>query len=275
MLQSESEKDKRAALPYACLHKNFVNRGHFSQLATDCELTGLDLHLQSYLLAHAQLKNRRRMRFANMHKLLNALGWPRTAQYYQAATDGLCRLREAELTVDEWLGKRYPGDSRGVYNNVHFPSLMYTNYRERDGRISLAIPKAFWDANDRGVGKYCAIWPHEIRKIRYLPDILLYMLLRAYDDKLEWGSRYFTDRMGLEKCSEKVRIARIATALNRINKATPCDFDMDTRVTKHSDDLIIEIKVSNPYSKKIKRLLSLDEAFDGDGNYRFEAGYRR
>lgn len=275
MVQRPVVEDKRDTLPHAYLHNNWVNNGHFTQLAAEYDLTGLDFHLLFKLSSTAQLKNNGRggprLRYGSRYALLQHLGWPNTGFYLDALIDGLLRLRDVEVEMD-WLGKLRPDGRHAHHKGVCFDGFM--SPRERDGHISLTFPKPFWNTNLPETGKWSKIWPHEIRPlVKFLPDVLLYLLLRTFRDKIvDWDHRIIARRMGLQMTGEKAIIDRIEKAVTRLNEATPCDFDVDTHQNKNGDTAM-RIDAANPYKSKTKRNV-LGSQFDKNGNYLVVPGYR-
>jgi hypothetical protein len=226
---------------YTRLTKNLVIQPVLADAVREYDLTGRDLYVLIALLAEAQRRSKRRLVFGTKRELLTFLEWRTRGEDYDALERALQRLSIVALHFERYhdpvklkeiedmplLSRTARAAERqrrlDQYSEERIARRLLRYNTLPSGGWSVVFTAPFWELVC-GRGFFLKAYPAHIRHLRNPADMLLYMLIDAYDG-LNWGFDKLAERMALDMRTKPEFEARIRKSLKRITAVTDMPFD--------------------------------------------------
>lgn len=147
------------------------------------------------LLARAQSRDgkhdRRTVHFRSRYEIIGHLDWPHDGASY----------RDLEAALDMWADILKISDTAGR-------------------GLMIVFRRIFFDDTRVGRGRFCRARPDEVRQLRSLTDVLLYLILDSFHGELRWTVQSFADRLALSRRKPSQVRATLENAVADIAAAT-------------------------------------------------------
>jgi hypothetical protein len=211
---------------YARLSKNLNAYGDLAGAGREVGLTGRDIHMFVVLLAEAQRQRNRRVEYSSLYEILALAGWRKRGREYRDASVALCRWEEIEVTLGKFFNTKLPKRVKDRHTEKKITNFI--RFKEGPGRkVTITFGKMFWNTCLPDAGYFCRAWPDLVKRLRYPPEIFLYLLLDAHGHKIEWKLETVAQRMSLRPRSRPWMEERIGKALQRIIDETGKDYEAE------------------------------------------------
>ena len=193
-------------------------------------MTGRDIQVFVVALMVAQDLNdtKRIISFKTEWELLQLLGWGHSQHDYDDLRSALRKWSKVKVTIKKCHRTRYIHingqiikSDDPIIERVHFPVIF--RHRYEGSRLSISFGKAFWYYHkDKKIGMWLRAHHDEVRALRYVPEILLYLHLNCFHQNRRMNLTKMALRSGIafrNASYDKQRIEKALKAIEKLHKA--------------------------------------------------------